>query len=301
MPMKLTFLGTGAAWGHPVAAKHPCQACDYAKREGGRDSRTRSALLLQVQDRNILIDAGADIRAQLLREKIEQIDAIFITHAHADHIHGLDDMTPYKDVLGKPIPTYASVSAWRTIKQRFGYLVGGTLAKNVLLRREHPSWSPFSLLPGVEVATFDVYHGPAKYGSAGAMGFIIESGGKKLVYTGDIFKFGRRLDREFIPRELEGADVLVLEANWFNEPAKQPGNPHMSFQRALGYLRALNPRMAFLTHISHEDWTKKPKAPLAFLPPLNHEQWQRAVEEEITKEGLSFTVTVAYDGLSVAI
>ncbi|HRS54726.1 MAG TPA: MBL fold metallo-hydrolase, partial [Bacteroidales bacterium] len=100
----ITFLGTGTSIGVPVVAcKCPvCQSLD------SRDKRFRASVLVNVKDVNIVIDCGPDFRSQMLRQNVEDIDAILITHQHRDHIGGLDDVRAFNYVLNKIIDIYAS-------------------------------------------------------------------------------------------------------------------------------------------------------------------------------------------------
>lgn len=323
--MRLVFLGTGAAWGHPVMAKHNCKPCDYAVKNRGKDLRTRSAILLQVNGANVLIDAGTDIRSQLFRENINtnEIAALLITHGHTDHIGGLDELRPFLGVPVPPLDTYTSSVTWDEINKRFSYLIGGALKKDPKNPND-PSvlkpGQPVSLLSDKLIVTpFDVYHGPTP---PSAMGFVFEAEGKKVAYSGDLYNFGRTIntnrnpETDPIPDIFKGSDVLIMEVNWFNEPFRQPWNPHMSFQRALEYFQITgflkSSTKVFLIHISHEDWAISENIdsakmhdplrgfqPLRWPPPLNHEEWQKAVSEEGRKLGIE--INVAYDGLSVEV
>ena len=130
--MKLTFLGTGTSHGVPVIA---CD-CAVCKSKDPHDKRTRSSTYIETADGNhILIDIGPDFRTQALRENISKIEAVLLTHAHADHLFGIDDLRNFSCIMSHkpdnpqnekynkpPIPIYTNKTAAKIVKESFGYL-----------------------------------------------------------------------------------------------------------------------------------------------------------------------------------
>ena len=130
--MKITFLGTGTSHGVPVIA---CD-CAVCKSSDPHDKRTRSSAYIQTEDnKHILIDIGPDFRTQALREDIREIDTVLLTHSHADHLFGIDDLRNFSCIMSKkpenpqnekydrpPIPIYTNHSAAEHLKHCFGYL-----------------------------------------------------------------------------------------------------------------------------------------------------------------------------------
>lgn len=284
---ELVFLGTGPAWGTPVL-NCTCPACIRARNGNDpRDTRQRTALYLVINDEKFLIDAGPDIRAQLQRENVTKVDHLLLTHSHADHINGLDELTPLV-TEDAPIPTYASDATWAIVERRFNYLTGRVLER-------HPALHGVELIgPKCRVTPFAVEHGPT---APGSLGFIFEwdtrNGERaKLMYTGDFF------DVPWPDARLSGADTVVMESNWFNEPAVMPSSWHMSFQRARRFIKQWAPKEVFLVHMSHEDNTRTAKAPLTQAILAGHQCWQDQVSVVATREGLP-QITVAFDGLRV--
>ena len=133
--MDLVFLGTGSAWGLPELGC-PCRICQKMRSLG--EERTRSAMLLLGKE-TLLLDCGPDIRRQMEGRGIEQLDAILISHEHADHYLGLDDLQTFRRCLPRekwrPIPTYATKASWTTIKKTFGYLLDSLLEPRIGLPR----------------------------------------------------------------------------------------------------------------------------------------------------------------------
>jgi len=300
--MKITFLGTGAAWGNPELGCN-CDACSYARTHGGKDRRRRTALFVETSSEKLLVDCGPDIREQLMGQRaspgleydpIEEFDALLITHSHTDHINGLDELSALRrSEWVDSIPAYATESAWGEIMKRFGYLVGNEGEGRLFIRR--------LAFPGVQlvglqtnVTPFKVEHGPT---APGAVGYIFQDGDKKVVYTGDFYDVPIRDER------LKEPDLLIMECNWYNEPRTQPKTSwHMSFQRALSFIQSWSPKRVVLVHISHEDFTRTPlNTPIGTIP-KNHAEWQLSVNRKRNQVGLGgLPIEVSYDGMVVTI
>ncbi|HNF47920.1 MAG TPA: MBL fold metallo-hydrolase, partial [Chitinophagales bacterium] len=115
--MKFTFLGTGTSQGVPVITCN-CEVCTSSD---FRDNRTRTSLLIQSATTTVVIDTGPDFRAQLLREKVQDLDAVVFTHGHKDHVAGLDDIRPFNYMLHKTIKVYAELGVQDILKREFAY------------------------------------------------------------------------------------------------------------------------------------------------------------------------------------
>ena len=115
-----TFLGTGTSVGIPMVG---CR-CEVCRSTNPRNQRYRCSVLITTAKGNILIDTTPELRLQLLREQVERIDAVLFTHAHADHLHGLDDLRPFSAYTGQPIPLYCTEDVEQRIRTTFGYAFG---------------------------------------------------------------------------------------------------------------------------------------------------------------------------------
>ena len=308
--MRLIFLGTGGAWSLPEL-NCSCRICREMRLR--KESRRRTSLLFSGQT-NLLIDCGPDIASQLSDHQIERLDGILITHEHGDHYIGLDELVSYKRTSPRgafaPIPVYMTKQSWEVIKARFGYLVD----MEVIRVREVEPLKPYTLHE-FEIMPFKTNHGAF---AAGSVGYIVQSKDRegkthRLIYTSDF------VDLPESPPALLQPDVLIIQSFWLNEPVKNIPQ-HMSFQRALDYIQAMDPKNGtFLVHIGDgdpipddpanrmlkkrepADPMRSPESGEPYPVPMSQEQWQKIVDQILSDRGLPYHVTVAYDGLRIKV
>ena len=226
--MKVTFLGTGTSTGVPVVA---CN-CEVCTSEDFRDKRYRSSIMLTRGSSNIVIDCGPDFRIQMLKHKVEDIDAVVFTHAHRDHIAGLDDIRAFNYILHKSIDIYGSQLTLEAIKLQFPYIFmpgryfGAPQLNLHPITEAHFNIGEFSFLP------VQVMHQEMK------------------VFGYRIGDFTYITDANYIsPAELDkvrGSKVVVINALRNSRHVS-----HFSLSEALEVLDELKPEVAYLTHISH--------------------------------------------------
>lgn len=187
-------------------------------------------------DQRLVVDISPDFRQQALREKIDRLDALLITHCHADHVFGLDDIRPINFRHGA-VPVYASDITWQGLRRVFYYIferthVGGGLAQII----PHTIEGDFEVC-GLRVKAFDVIHGKLK-----VTGFRFSDGQKDFAFITDC---------NFIPEEslaqLHGLDLLIIDALRF-----KPHTTHLHLEQTLNYINGLKPRRALLTHMGHD-------------------------------------------------
>ena len=120
--MEAIILGSGTSQGAPVIG---CK-CDVCKSRNPKDNRLRASLLLKINNTNILIDAGPDFRQQMLREKVESLDAIIFTHEHKDHIAGLDDVRAFNFSTKQPMEIFAERRVQTALRNDYSYVFSGS-------------------------------------------------------------------------------------------------------------------------------------------------------------------------------
>ncbi len=116
--MKITLLGTGTSQGVPVIA---CK-CNICLSDNPKDKRLRSAILIEEDNTTIVVDTGPDFRQQMLREKVDKLDAILFTHEHKNHVAGLDDVRAFNFIQKKAMDIYAEARVHESLKKEFAYV-----------------------------------------------------------------------------------------------------------------------------------------------------------------------------------
>lgn len=297
--MRSLCLGSGNAWPlNEIAADRYAQErlkaiADTPTGQRPKDRRYRSSLYVEMGGQRILIDCGPDFAHQRLEFGVKAIDALLLTHDHFDHTAGLFDLEVFKRASDawRPLPVFAHPKTFETLIPRLGYLFGGLL--------ERRDTQPFTevRLGELTVRTFKTYHGPF---APGSVGYVLQDATRKLVYTSD---FSHVVENEQAITDGGRPDVLVIEANWFNEPAQNTSG-HMSFQRAMPLIRRWDPEQVYLIHFGDEDLDQQAMDPLPHDIPLTHDQWNRAVRQAFAADETLVRFTrqddiVAFDGLEI--
>lgn len=228
--MKVRFLGTGTSQGVPVIA---C-SCPVCQSTDSRDKRLRTSVLLEMDNGyNVTIDTGPDFRYQMLRERVDHLDAILMTHSHKDHIAGLDDVRAFNYHQQQSISIYADTATLEALQREFYYAFSAVKYPGVpqLDLEEIKAEMPFSLFDH-EVIPFEVLHYkmPVMGYRIGAFAYITDAK--------TVSKETRKL--------LEGLDVLVV-----NALQEAPHISHFTLDEALSFIADVKPQRAYLTHISH--------------------------------------------------
>jgi len=253
LPMKVTFLGTGTSQGIPIIGSdhEVCLSTDL------KDKRLRSSIMLEWDAYRYIIDCGPDFRQQMLRENISNIDGVLFTHEHADHTAGLDDIRPFCFKMGD-VPIYVPERIIDNLQIRFHYIFtkenrypgAPSVVTNVIYNK------PFQL-QNKEIVPVEYYHGKILM-----FGYRIDN----FAYVTDF----KRIEANE-KTKLKNLDTLVLSALRI-----EPHFTHLNLEEALNLIEELQPKKAYLTHISHK---------LGF---------HAKVEKELPP-----TVFLAYDGLKI--
>jgi phosphoribosyl 1,2-cyclic phosphate phosphodiesterase len=231
---EMIIMGTGTSIGVPVVGCD-CRVCTS---DNPRNQRMRTAVLVRAPAGEFVIDAGPELRLQLVRERATLIRAAIMTHAHADHIMGLDDLRIFGFRLDAAIPIYCESPVEDQIRQSFSYAFSDPAthshkyaAPKLRFERIAPE-APFPLL-GLPILPLRIKHGPLPI-----LGYRIGN----VAFCTDVTTIPAA-SREL----LLGLDTLVLSTL-----RREPHPTHIHLDAALGLIRQLQPRQAFLTHMSHE-------------------------------------------------
>jgi phosphoribosyl 1,2-cyclic phosphate phosphodiesterase len=231
--VKLTFLGTGTSFGIPVIG---CD-CPTCTSSDPRDQRTRHAALVRDGEHAVLVDAPPELRLQLTRQRVSAVDAVWITHCHADHIHGVDDLRAISAHRQRRLDIHAGAECERTLRHRFAYIFSdyrpppGTTKPELRLRTVEP-------LDHVDLGHFTFHALPVQHGPTTVLGFRVGD----LGYITDAKTLGPGT-RE----ALEGVTTLVLNALWFGNPHPT----HLNVEEAVELAGQIGAARVFLTHLTH--------------------------------------------------
>ncbi len=226
--MKVTFLGSGTSQGIPVIACS-CAVCTSADT---RDKRLRSSILLQVDDKNIVIDSGPDFRYQMLRAGVTHLDALVFTHEHKDHTAGLDDIRAFNYKQGEAINVYAHKRVQDALKKEFSY---------IFAHHKYPG------IPQLDL--FEIGHHPFEV--AGVPFIPIEVMHFQLPVLGfRIADFTYITDAKTVSdvekAKIKGTKVLVI-----NALQQEKHISHFTLEEALAFAQEIGAEKTYFTHISH--------------------------------------------------
>ncbi len=237
--MEILVLGSGTSHGVPMIG---CD-CEVCRSSNPRNKRFRPSILVRHEGKAILVDTTPELRLQSLAFDVRQVDAVFFTHTHADHIFGLDDLRRFNDLMDREIPVYGDAETLDDIRRIYPYIFketqkGGGKPRLTL----HPIESEFELF-GLRIRSFYVMHGrlPVLAYRFDAPATAAEPA-CSIAYVTDV---------SYIPpasmAQLADLDILILDAVRF-----EPHATHFGLYQALDVIAELKPRQAaYLTHLSH--------------------------------------------------
>jgi phosphoribosyl 1,2-cyclic phosphate phosphodiesterase len=227
--MKLLVLGSGTSTGVPRIG-NDWGECDPNE---PKNRRSRVSILVESADGSrILVDTSTDMRQQLLANDIAKVDAVFWTHDHADHCHGIDDLRPMRFNRNAPLPGFASAETAHSLRQRFGYVFSGRYGYPTIVQLE--TLEHVRIHAGFAVGSIEMPHGPTT-----STGFRFEADGKSIAYATDYSEITGPMVALF-----SGVDILVTDCL-----RREPHPTHASLATALELGVRCKAGTTVLTHL----------------------------------------------------
>ena len=230
MATKITFLGTGTSQGVPMLLSD--EPVNYST--DARDKRLRSSAVITYNDKNYLIDCGFDFRQQMINSQIQNIEAIFYTHEHADHIGGLDDIRPFCYKYGA-MDIYATRSVMKSLQNRYSYVFATENRYPGV-----PTVNPHLIEPYQPLQFEDLTVMPIEF-LHGEDLTILGYRFNHIAYLTDIKYYSKKA-----LLHLRNLDILVVNALRIT-----PHKTHFNLEEAIEFIKLVKPQKAYLTHISH--------------------------------------------------
>lgn len=257
--MKITFLGTGTSVGIPVIG---CE-CRICRSQDPRNRRRRSSLYVQTPEASLVIDTSLDFREQALAYSVPRVDAVLITHSHADHIFGLDDVRRYNTLQGGVIPVYGSSATIDDLRRIFNYINVEPPEPGVF----RPRLKFVEADKTFRVGAVTVEPLPVVHGKAATYGYRLEWEGRSVGYVPDC----KDMPASTLAR-FRGVHVMILDGL-----RHHPHPTHLTVDAAIALLETIGARHSYLTHICHD---------------LDHEE---------TQEDLPKGIFVSCDGMTLSV
>lgn len=254
--MKFTFLGTGTSHGIPMIGCH----CPVCTSNDIKNVRRRCSLYIETGDRHLIIDTPPDFRDQVLTFGVPQVDAVFLTHPHADHICGFDDVRRFSDLQKTHIPVYGCPRTIKQMRKKFDYVDRKSHSFGGVPRVRFTEQTESVKLGEAEITPLPVAHGADT-----VYGFLVAADGARLAYIPDCNGIP-----ETTAALLTRLDVMILDGL---RPAPHP--THFSIGECVDQLKKIDAKNSYLTHLTHNS---------------EHHELQARLGKE---------VTVPWDGLEV--
>jgi phosphoribosyl 1,2-cyclic phosphate phosphodiesterase len=257
--IKITFLGTGPA--KPIPRPNcRCETCEDARLKKNKSRRTRSSVLIQIGDKNILIDGSPDFLEQIKRERIKNIDALLITHGHSDAMGGLNQLNRW---LKKSIPIYLEKKTWKKLSHNLSNLKPIFIRPNKKIK-----------ILGIDIRPIRVLHDLIWGYPTLAYKF-----NRKFIYASDLKKIPKELIKYF-----KNIPILILDAAMY---FRTKIATHLNTKDAINIAKKLKAKNLYLTQIGH------------YYPPYNKAKKEIDQYWKINKGASKMKIYLTYDGLTI--
>jgi phosphoribosyl 1,2-cyclic phosphate phosphodiesterase len=235
--MKITVLGCGSSGGTPLVGATGWGDSNPAD---PRNRRLRPSILVEQGATTLLVDTSPDLREQMLAAKVETIDAVLYTHAHADHVHGIDDIRSFNYRRGGALDAWGSAETMTTIEQRFAYVFEPYATERP--RYFRPCMTPHTIDGPFRIGDIDIVPYSQQHGRLPSLGFRFGP----FAYSTDVHAFG-----DEVYDILDGVEVWLVDCL-----SETPHPTHSHLTQTLDWIARVKPRQAWLTHLSHNmDYT----------------------------------------------
>lgn len=231
--MEVIFLGTGTSQGVPLIAQPP----GYCNLADPRNWRTRSSIHVVIGQHHVQVDAAPEFRIQCLQNNIEQVDSFILTHGHADHILGMDDLRRFCDLLGgNALPVYSTPEGLERVKAIFPYAI-----REKPLVKGYPAFNLLSMPAEITLPAGRIRSSLLPHGSVDVLGLVFEenNGGRFAYFTDCATVTPAAIELA------EGADVVVLDGLRYI-----PHPSHMNIDQALEMAERIGGKKTFLIHMT---------------------------------------------------
>lgn len=222
--VKVTVLGCGASLGVPIIG---CD-CAVCKSDSPYNKRTRSSLLITNEDKNVLVDFGLDIRSQFLRENVAMLDSAILTHDHADHVCGIDDLRVFRRKRGAPLPIYTDAHTAEILRERYSYMI----EEDHIDSRNLEDFESKLKLAGIDIQFFRQNHR-----NIDSLGIRIGD----FVYSNDVIKY-----YDESKQYLENAEILMIDCI-----DMESTDAHFGLDDVLKIVETYKPKQTYLVNMSH--------------------------------------------------
>ena len=228
--MKLRILGCGTSAGVPRIG-NDWGACDPNE---PRNRRSRASILIEMGGKRLLVDCGPDMREQLLSAEVDRIDGVILTHEHADHCHGIDDLRRLAQMLGTPVPLYARASVLERLASRFSYIFKGTSLYSAVA-------DPVELGSGMTFDGATLRFVDQPHGNITSLGIRVEAGNKSAIYAIDFNDLTNDMRNLY-----QGSDVWIADCL-----SRRPHPTHTHLDAVLAWAEEMAVGKLYLSHMNN--------------------------------------------------